>query len=181
MLIVRESNDRDLPGLLNVGREAFGDDEGPEIVELISGLLADPTAKPLLSLVAVSDERVVGHILFTRAEVSKNEKVTASILAPLAVAPHLQKQGIGARLVKEGLKKLSESGTDLVFVLGHPDYYPRYGFIPASLPGYEAPYPIPEEVAGAWMVQELKPGIIGRVKGKVQCAGFLDRPDYWRE
>ncbi len=181
MLIIRETTDRDLPGLLKVGREAFGDDEGPEIVELITGLLADPTAVPLLSLVAVCDEKVVGHILFTRAEVAAGEKVTASILAPLAVAPHLHKQGIGTRLIEEGLKMLSESGTDLVFVLGHPDYYPRCGFIPAGLPGFEAPYPIPEEVAGAWMVQELKPGIIGRVKGKVQCAGFLDRPEYWRE
>ncbi len=181
MLIIRESIDRDLPGLFKVGREAFGDDEGPEIVELVAGLLADPTAKPLLSLVAVSDEKIVGHILFTRAKIAANEIVTVSILAPLAVAPHLQKQGIGGRLIKEGLKKLSESGTDLVFVLGHPEYYPRYGFIPADLPGFEAPYPIPEEVAGAWMVQELKPGRMNRLKGKVQCAGFLDRPEYWRE
>lgn len=181
MLIIRESTDRDLPGLLTVGREAFGFEEGPEIVELITGLLADPTAEPLLSLVAVSDEKVVGHILFTRAEVSGNDKVIASILAPLAVAPDLQKQGIGGCLIKEGLKMLSDSGTDLVFVLGHPEYYPRCGFIPAGLPGFEAPYPIPEEVAGAWMVKELKPGLIGRVKGKVQCAGFLDRPEYWRE
>ena len=53
--------------------------------------------------------------------------------------------------------------------------------IDRDLPGFEAPYPIPEEVAGAWMVQGLKPGRIGRVKGKVQCAWFLDRPECWRE
>ena len=79
------------------------------------------------------------------------------------------------------MDQLKQSGVELVFVLGHPDYYPRSGFTPAGELGYEAPYHIPEEHSGAWMVQELSPGVIGRVKGKVQCSEVLNKPEHWRE
>jgi predicted N-acetyltransferase YhbS len=72
-------------------------------------------------------------------------------------------------------------GVELVFVLGHPGYYPRFGFKPAGVLGFEAPYPIPEKHADAWMVRELRAGIIGSVRGKVVCADTLSRPEYWRE
>jgi len=91
-------------------------------------------------------------------------------------------KGIGGELIKEGLRLLSESDVDLVFVLGHPDYYPRHGFKPnAGALGFEAPYPIPTEHADAWMVQELNTGVIGTLKGKVICADELDKPEHWRE
>jgi putative acetyltransferase len=137
---------------------------------------------PLLSLVAVEDEKLIGHILFTKAKVIETtESVSARILAPLAVLPNVQNKGVGGRLIKEGLNQLKKTGVELVFVLGHPDYYPRSGFIPAGVLGYEAPYHIPEEHAGAWMVQELCSGIIGRVKGKVLCSDVLNQPEHWRE
>lgn len=179
-MLIRESTEKDLPDLLDVEKQAFGENEGPEIVELINGLLGDSTARPLLSLVALKGNRVVGHILFTKARVSMHEEIKSAILAPLAVAPDLQKKGIGGRLIAEGLRMLSESGFKLVFVLGHPDYYPRHGFRTAGVLGFEAPYPIPEEVAEAWMVQELSPGCIGSIKGKVLCAKTFDRPEYWQ-
>ncbi|WP_439346591.1 GNAT family N-acetyltransferase [Vacuolonema iberomarrocanum] len=97
------------------------------------------------------------------------------------MVPDFQGQGIGGQLIKRGLQWLSASGTDLVFVLGHPGYYPRYGFQPASPLGFEAPYPIPDKDADAWMVQALRPNVIGTVSGKVVCADVLDRPEYWRE
>jgi putative acetyltransferase len=71
--------------------------------------------------------------------------------------------------------------SQMVLVLGHPGYYPRYGFIAAGALAFEAPDSIPEEVAGAWMVQELSPGVIESVSGKVHCAKTLNRPEYWRE
>ncbi|MCP4699304.1 MAG: N-acetyltransferase, partial [Gammaproteobacteria bacterium] len=95
--------------------------------------------------------------------------------------PEAHSTGVGGRLIEEGLRQLKKSGVELVFVLGHPDYYPRSGFVPAGALGYEAPYPIPEEVAGAWMVQELSSGVIGRVAGKIQCSKVLDQPEHWRE
>jgi predicted N-acetyltransferase YhbS len=89
--------------------------------------------------------------------------------------------GVGTRLIEAGLTELKQVGVDLVFVLGHPGYYPRCGFTPAGVLGFEAPYPIPEKNAAAWMVQDLSGAAIGKVSGKVGCAAALDRPAYWRE
>ena len=74
------------------------------------------------------------------------------------------------------MKRLKKSGTELVFVLGHPNYYPRCGFIPAGAQGFEAPYHIPEEYAEAWMIQELNGDVINNNSGKVQCSKVLDEP-----
>lgn len=181
LVAICEATEMDLHALLEVERNAFGEEEGPVIVELVSNLLADPSAQPLLSLIALENEQVIGHILFTRAQVGSFEQVSSVILAPLAIAPDKQGRGIGGMLIKGGLAILAERGVSLVFVLGHPEYYPRHGFKAAGALGFEAPYPIPEEVAGAWMVQELGSGLIGSVRGKIRCARALDQPEYWRE
>lgn len=181
MKIVK-STELDLSDVLHVEKQAFGNDKGSEIVNLVNGLLNDPSAMPLLSLIAVNDDQAIGHILFTKARITySKESISAAILAPLAVIPDAQSQGVGGQLIKEGLKLLSESGVELVFVLGHPEYYPRHGFKPAGSLGFEAPYPIPDEHANAWMVQELRPGLIGSVRGKITCADVLNQPEHWRE
>lgn len=168
--------------VLDIHARAFGPEQGPEIAALVEALLRDPTAEPRLSLLAFEDDRPIGHILFTRARVSASgEAPAAAILAPLAVIPESHSRGVGGELIRGGLRRLRESGVDLVFVLGHPGYYPRYGFQPAGALGFDAPYPIPEKDAGAWMVQELRPGVIGTVRGTVRCADALDRPEHWRE
>ena len=179
---IRQTTKSDLKDILYVESQAFGDEEGPVIEELVEGLLNDPTAKPLLSLLAFKEGKEVGHILFTKAVIENAEKtVSASILAPLAVLPSEHSTGIGKQLIKEGLRILAESGVEIVFVLGHPGYYPRSGFAPAGVHELNAPYPIPEKDADAWMVQELVPGIIGSVSGTVKCAEVMDKEEYWRE
>jgi predicted N-acetyltransferase YhbS len=179
---IRESRGSDNIEIGKLHATAFGEKEGPEIAILVAALMSDGTASPLLSLVAVEENRILGHILFSKAKIrGAPESVSAHILAPLAVVPGDQSTGIGARLIQAGLDRLSASGVDLVFVLGHPDYYPRSGFVPAGALGFEAPYPIPGEHAGAWMVQALRSGVLGRVTGKIQCAAALNRPEYWRE
>ena len=112
---------------------------------------------------------------------STENPIFAQILAPLAILPEEQKKGIGEKLINEGLRLLKESGTELVFVLGHPTYYPRCGFIPAGGQGFEAPYPIPEEHAEAWMIQELNDDVIKNNSGKVQCSKVLNEPQHWKE
>lgn len=178
-LQIREAVETDLNDVLSIERLAFGYDKE---ANLVRDLLRDPSAKPLLSLLAFKKDRAVGHILFTTARLSGTQE-TASIviLAPLAIVPDAQKQGIGGKLIEQGLKLLSKSGVDLVFVLGHPEYYPRYGFKPAGHLGFEAPYPIPDKYAGAWMVQAFRSGVIGTVRGKVICADELNKPEHWRE
>jgi putative acetyltransferase len=180
-LHIREATPSDLSDVLSIESEAFG---YTKEAELVKGLLDDPSAKPVISLLAFKDDRAVGHILFTRARLTNTDDPTAvsiAILAPLAVLPDAQSEGVGGKLIKHGLKLLSETGVELVFVLGHPGYYPQYGFNPAGLHGFEAPYPIPEKNADAWMVQELRSGVIGNVSGKVACADVLNQPEHWRE
>jgi len=174
-----EATINDLNTVLDIERRAFGYDKE---AQLVSDLLDDPSAGPKLSLLASIDGRYVGHILFTAVCVSGTaQPVAASLLAPLAVVPEAQNRGIGGTLIKEALRLLGQSGVGLVFVLGHPDYYPRFGFQPAGRLGFDAPYPIPEEHADAWMVQELRDGVIGTVAGRVKCADALNRPEHWRE
>jgi putative acetyltransferase len=123
----------------------------------------------------------VGHILFTRGYIEGNSRIGVSFLAPLAVIPKFQKQGIGGALIKEGIKRLSKMGVDLVFVIGHPGYYPRFGFTPASKLGFQPIYPLPSEVADAWMVLALNPGIIGTISGKVICCDVMNNPEVWQQ
>ncbi len=175
---IRNAQSSDLDLALAVQRAAFGSEEE---VRLVRDLLDDPSAQPCLSLLAFEGERAVGHILFTRAAITGAPELSASILAPLAVVPDAQRKGIGGELVRQGLELLTKSGVDLVFVLGHPEYYPRQGFQPAGALGFAAPYPIPEKNSAAWMVKELRPGVIGEYSGMVVCAQKLDRPAYWRE
>lgn len=179
---IREALDSDKRAVSDVVIAGFGDVQGQEIVDLIADLLKDSSAQPSLSLVAISDGQVIGHILFTSSRVKYSQRVVFSaILAPLSVHPEYQSQGIGGQLIKEGLIRLKTLGTELVFVLGHPGYYSKYGFTPAGIKGFDAPYPVPPEDSGAWMVQELHPGVIGHIHGRVICADALNDPKHWRE
>ena len=171
----------DRAAISHVHARAFGPEQGQEIVDLVNELLNDATAEPMLSLVTETDGKLVGHILFTAATLQSNRKISARILAPLSVSPDFQCAGIGGDLIKEGLQLLTTAGVDLVFVLGHTGYYPRFGFQPARALGYEAPYPLSPEQQDAWMVQELKAGVIGTSKGTIQCCEALDQPRHWQE
>ena len=178
-MIIHEATSDELNTVLDIERRAFGHDKE---AQLVSDLLSDSSADPTLSLLASINDRCVGHILFTSVTITGSKTpITASILAPLAVLPDAQGQGVGGALIKEGVRLLKASGVDLVFVLGHPGYYPRHGFRTAGRLGIDAPYPIPEEHADAWMVQALTEGVIGSVAGRVQCAETLNRPEHWRE
>lgn len=179
---IRESAAADRESIEMMHLDAFGEAEGREVSRLAGDLFEDPTAWPLLSLVAEDNGRILGHVLFTAVRiVGGAEPVPGSILAPLGVSPGTQGRGIGGKLVRAGLERLRAQGVGPVFVLGHPEYYPRFGFEPAGRLGLDAPYPIPEEHEDAWMVQELNPGFLGRVTGTVACAEVLDRPEHWAE
>ena len=178
-MYIRETTDADLNAVLFVEGAAF---EGGQEVEFTRRLLADPSAKPLLSLMAFIDDQPAGHILFTAAHlVNSPREVAVSFLAPLAVIPNFQRRGVGGSLIKDGLERLAESGVDLVFVVGHPGYYPRYGFTPAGKLWFETPYPMSQEHADAWMVRALRPDLLGSVSGKVVCCDTLSKPELWQQ
>lgn len=173
---IATATDANLDAVLRIEREAFRQDDE---ANLVAALLRDPTAQPLLSLLAYDDDRPIGHVLFTRVTLDSHPAVSCSILAPLAVIPAFQRRGVGRALIEHGARMLAESGVTLLFVLGDPSYYTRCGFGPAIPYGLRAPYPIvPEE---AWMVRSLVPGVLGTVEGTFACAASLARPEYWRE
>lgn len=175
-----------LPGghgaIVQVEATAFGHDKEAQLTE---ALLADPTARPTLSLLAFHEQRAVGHVLFTRVTLDapgSEQQPLLHILAPLAVVPSHQKQGIGRQLIQTGLEHLRQSGSEMVFVLGHIGYYDRFGFLPdAASHGYPAPFPNPAEFAAAWMVQPLQPSGLTTQKGRVVCADALNHEEHWRE
>jgi putative acetyltransferase len=178
---IRKTGINDFDYIMFVEEHAFGYDK--EAI-LTANLLKDPTAEPTLSLLAFDKNKAIGHILFTRVYLDEMtlDQPLMHILAPLAVIPEYQKKGIGGLLINEGLKQLKAMGSELVFVLGHMEYYPKYGFIPdAGKLGYNAPYPIPEEFANAWMVQSLNKEGFTINKGNIICSKELDKPEHWRE
>lgn len=183
---ISQTRQSDFPAIYDIHCQAFGHDKE---ADLVAALLSDPTALPGLSLIARESgegAEPLGHVLFTRVAVISGRDgadcgVPACLLAPLAVVPGAQGRGVGQALVREGLTQLARDGMELVFVLGHPGYYPRCGFEPAGQYGFAAPYPIPEEHAGAWMLHALSEEARARYSGTVRCADSLNRPEYWRE
>ena len=147
-LNVRPETPADIGDVREVHRRAFA----PSLVEadLVDALRASPAHVPELCLVAVRDEVIVGHVAFSRAHVGSGHPVLA--LAPMGVLPECQGQGVGSALAAEGLRRAAGTDFPLVVVLGHPAYYPRFGFEPADALGVSAPFAVPAE---AWMVYRL--------------------------
>lgn len=132
---------------------------------LVDALRRSPGFIRELSLVADEAGRVVGHILFSAIRIrSSTSPIPALALAPMAVLPRLQNQGIGSRLVRVGLGECRRLGHRIVIVVGHPAYYPRFGFLSARAHGIEAPFPVPDS---AFLALELVPGALAEARGLI--------------
>lgn len=161
MLIVRAEKEEDHGAVRRVNESAFGSPDEADLVEALR-----PAARPYVSLVAVLDGQVVGHIFFSPVRIESEAGVWSAMgLAPMAVQPEYQGQGIGGRLVREGLRECQRLGHTVVVVLGHPDYYPRFGFTRARPKGLRCEYDVPDEV---FMVAELEPQALNGRQGLVK-------------
>jgi len=151
-------NVAELHAIREVNETSFG---GTEEVDLVEKLRSDGSV--LHSLVAELESTIVGHILFSRMWINANsELVSAVALAPVAVLPEHQRMGIGQRLIEHGLDMLRAEGERIVIVVGHPSYYPRFGFSTETAQLLEAPFP-----REAFMAMELVAGALAHVKGPV--------------
>ena len=122
-------------------------------------------ARPVISLVAEDRGVIVGHIMFSPVTIAGRPDLAIMGLGPMAVAPERQRSGIGSALVLIGLEACRALGTGAVVVLGHPEYYPRFGFAPAARFGIGCAWDVPEEV---FMAMELRPGCLDGVSGTVE-------------
>lgn len=158
-MTIREEDPRDLPAVRSINEVAFGRRDEADLVERLGA-----EGVVLASLVAEMQGRPAGHILFSRMWIDTTASaVPAVALAPMAVLTEFQHQGIGRKLVRRGLDLLRSRGEQIVIVLGHPDYYPRFGFSVEKARRLENPFP-PE----AFMAMELVPGALTGVQGKVR-------------
>jgi len=142
------------PQVRTVHLAAFPTAEEADIVDRL-----DRDGDVLVSLVAEEAGEIVGHILFERVMIGD---IPAASLAPMAVKPEWQRRGIGSALVRKGLEECRVIGERIVVVLGHADYYPRFGF------SEELARPLEGFAAGpVWMAMELVPGALAGLHGKV--------------
>ena len=167
MINIRDETPEDYAGVYRANVLAFGQQGEAALVERLRG------ACEYVSLVAVDDDGVVGHIFFSPVTVeSEGATFEAAGLGPMAVLPGRQNQGVGSALVRRGLEECLRRGHEVVFVLGHPEFYPRFGFTPARAQGLTCEYPVPDEV---FMVAELRAGALagrtGLVKYRPEFAG----------
>lgn len=160
---IRSETEADWSAIHEVNRAAFDREAEAMLVDALRRGEAYVTG---LSLVAVVDGQVVGHILFTRLHIvlESGGRFACLALAPMAVLPEFQGQGVGSALVRFGLERARLMGEEAVIVLGHPDYYPRFGFQPASTWGIRSPYKVPDPVS---MAMELVEGALAGKAGLV--------------
>jgi len=161
-MLIRTEQVMDISKIHAINRAAFNSATEADVVDVLrSG------AESVISLVAEEDGEIVGHIMFSPVQLTGSAAdVRAMALAPMAVTPERQRAGIGSALVRAGLAECQRLGIDAVFVVGHPTYYPRFGFKSASSVGFVCEFEVQDE---AFMVAELVAGVLD---GKMATVHF---------
>jgi putative acetyltransferase len=158
--MIREEGPEDHAAIHDVNVRAFDGPTEADLVDVLRG-----RATPFISLVAIEDGEIVGHICFTPVALESDPACRAVGLAPMAVRPDRQRRGIGTELVRRGLEECRRLGQEFVVVVGHAGYYPRFGFHRASTKGLACEFPVPDDV---FMVLELQPGSLAGKHGLVR-------------
>jgi putative acetyltransferase len=156
--MIRPQTPADVAAIRAINEAAFGGRLEADIVDALRR-----EAEPFISLVADADGDVVGHICFSPVTIGDSPVSTGSVgLGPMAVRPDLQRKGIGSQLVSAGLEECRRRGVRLVVVVGHAEYYPRFGFSPASRLGLTCEYDVPDDVFMARRLTggRIAPGVV---------------------
>lgn len=163
MIEIRQENQKDYEEVYMVVKTAFEMAEHSDGNEqdLVVDLRNSDSFIPELSLVAVKEDKIVGYILFTKIKIENHEEIA---LAPLAVLPEYQKQGIGSMLIEQGHKIAKKLGYHYSIVLGSENYYPKFGYIPATQYGIQAPFDVANENFMAMKLNDTDIEITGVVQ-----------------
>ena len=160
MIEIRVERPGDVAAIRDINERAFGSSAEARLVDQLRA-----AHKAVTSLVAQCGDQVVGHILFSPITVANAPESFRGVgLAPMSVLPEFQNQGVGSLLIREGLLACQAAQCDIVVVLGHVGYYPRFGFSRASDYGLENEY----DASDAFMVLELRKGALERISGLVR-------------
>jgi len=160
---IRHERKNDYDEIKRINDLAFGQENEGKMIEALRKTSNYDTR---LSLVAILDNNIIGHILFYQVKIKTNQgKLTVLSLAPIAVHPHYQNKGIGSQLVRKGIEVAKDCGFDAIIVVGHPTYYPRFGFKKASIYEIKCPFEVPDE---AFLALEIKENILKNCKGTIE-------------
>lgn len=155
---IRQEQKKDIDVISEINRRAFGQDEEAQLVTALR-----QNCRELLSLVAVERNEVVGHVLFSPVDIVINDETVHGMgLGPMAVLPEHQRRGIGTELVLAGIEEIRKRGYPFIVVLGHPQFYPRFGFVPAVRLSIRCRWDVPDD---AFMILVLKESEMHGVKG----------------
>lgn len=160
-IIITEENESDFDQVWNLNVKVFGREDEAKLVNMLrnSGI-------SYISLTAKKNNKILGHILFTPVKlIGNNKNLKIMGLGPMAVKPGYQRKGIGTKLILAGIDACKNKGYDAVVVLGHPEYYPRFGFVPSSNYGITCEYDAPAE---AFMIMELTNSALKENTGTIQ-------------
>ena len=173
-ILIRPERHADHPAIAEVVRAAFGDD-GDEVASFVDRIRASEGFVPELALVAEDSSGVIAHVMLSWVGVEGGSRPRMLNLTPMSVRPDRQRMGVGARLIRDVLRRAEEAGEPAVLVEGIPAYYPRFGFERATALGFISPHPkIPDE---ALMVKRL-PGYSPDLAGRIVYPASFDALGY---
>ncbi|MFC4994104.1 GNAT family N-acetyltransferase [Rubritalea tangerina] len=174
---IRSAQPLDAPSIHDLHLNAFPKEEAASVAQLACRLIKEPSTPASLHLVAEEAQQILAHVSFSPVFAKSSLDLLGYILAPLAVQPHNQKQGLGSQLIKQGIAQLTELSAPLLFVYGDPKYYCRFGFREQVAAQYLPAYPL--NYPSGWLALPLADSNILPAPSPIRCVPALDAPNLW--
>ena len=173
---IREATINDTEAVKNIHLHAFDNSEAETVANLAVNLLTENSPVKIISLVAIVNKEIVGHVAFSPVFLNSTNEHIGYILAPLAISPVHQNNKIGSAIVKHGLDTISSSGAFIVFVYGDTNYYSRFGFNTNLALKYNPPYAL--QYPEGWHAMKLNSTVFPE-GGTIKCVNSLNHPNLW--